>query len=209
MDFKLFLPKQPHFFEFFEEQAWQLKEMAALFVEFGKEFKDFEHYSVQAKNIEHRADKVTHKIIDALNATYLTPLDREDIYEIARRVDDIIDLLEDVIHNIYIYQPSAKLPAVEEFGRIILESSQKLAEILIHLKEQKHSDLFRSLVKRVHELEKEGDLAFEKAILYLFNNGLSPVEIIKWKDIVENMEVITDECRAVANTIEGVIIKSS
>ncbi|MFA7653909.1 MAG: DUF47 family protein [Candidatus Magasanikbacteria bacterium] len=209
MDLKLFLPKQPRFFELFNEQAWCLKEMAALFNEFTQEFKNFDNYSLKAKEIEHRADKVSHQIIDTLNVSYLTPFDREDIYNMTIRVDDVIDLMEDVIHNVYIYKTAEKLETVEDFGRIILEAAQKLAELLIHLKEQKHSEVFRSLIKRIHELEHEGDTLFEKSITCLFNGNIKPLEIIKWKDIVENMEIITDECRSVANVIEGVIIKSS
>lgn len=103
---RFFLPKQPAFFEQFKQLNTCIKEVTALFYEFSISFKDFESFYVRAKEIEHRGDEVTHEIVNMLNRTFITPFDREDLYTLAQRMDDIIDVIEKTILNIYIYKIS-------------------------------------------------------------------------------------------------------
>ena len=101
---KYFSPKQNIFFALFKQLSDYLEEMTLLFKEFTTCFKDFEKYSQKAKEIEHQADTKIHEIVDKLNKTFITPFDREDIYLLAHEMDNIIDLIENVIHNIELYQ---------------------------------------------------------------------------------------------------------
>jgi len=209
MNLRFLLPRQSVFFDYFHRQSDCLKKMALLFQEFSQNFSDFESYAKRAKEIEHTADATFHQLVDTLNRTFITPFDREDVYSIARRLDDVIDLQEDVIHNILIYNIPKKRKLVEVFSALILEASQKIVQLMDLLKDLKHSEKVKELIKRVHEIEDEGDVAFEQEMMKLFEEEKDPVAVIKWKDIIENLEIITDKCQGISNVIEGIIIKSS
>ena len=114
---KFFLPKEPAFRENFEAMSCCLREITAVFQEFAEKYRDFDHYWQRSKEIEHKADEITHDIINLLNKSFITPFDREDIYQLIHEFDDIIDLLENTIHNIYLYEVPDKKPFIDEFVR--------------------------------------------------------------------------------------------
>lgn len=207
---KFLLPKQPVFFELFKELNNCIKEITALFNEFSVSFKDFESFFVRAKEIEHKGDNVTRKIVDYLNKTFITPFDREDLYLLAHEMDDIIDLINHAIQAIYIYQVSEKKAGVDEFINLAVKASNELDK-LVHgcFEQQKNSSAIEGWVVKIHELEDDADLLYQKCIRQLFNEENDPKNIIKWKDIFLNLEDIMDEFQSVSNTIEGIIVKSS
>jgi len=210
MNLNFLLPRQPHFFVYFKEQGECLNEIAFLFRSLSKEYKDFDKYSLKAEEIEHRADRVTRKIIDKLNRTVITPIDREDIHLLARKTDMVIDLIENVIGNINLYGLENKIEAVEKFGEVIFQACKKNTELINQLgRFQKYPPHFKETVIEIHELEDKGDQIFENAIVELFKEENNPILIIKWKDILENMELVTDMCKNLSSIIEGVAIKTS
>lgn len=204
-----FLPKQFVFFDLLEEVSSDLKKMAALFTEFASHFNNFSHYSHRAKKIEREADKKTHQIIDKLNKTFITPFDREDIYLLAHELDDIIDLIENVIHNVELYQITEKVAAIDEFAPLIKEAAEYLEKILCCLRNQKYTPTLMELKIKIHELEDKGDTAFCKGISFLFNKEKDPITVIKLKDILESLENIMDKYQTVSDIIEGLIVKST
>jgi len=197
------------FYVYFSEYGDCIKDIATLFHKLIKEYKNFEDYARQAEEIEHQGDKITRKIIDRLNRSIITPLDREDIHLIARKTDMIIDLTENVISNICLYKLDNKVSGVNEFGEIIYRDSRYVSELLGQMKIQKYTPKIKEMVKKIHRLEDVGDELFEKSMLKLFNDVKDPILIIKWKDILEDLELITDKCKNISNIIEGVMIKSS
>ncbi len=209
MNLNFFLPKQPEFFVYFDEYGDCLNEMANLFKKFTHNFNNFEEYFEEARVIEHEGDKICRKIIDKLNRTIITPFDREDIHLIARKTDRLIDLTENVIRNIYFYKPKEKIEAVTEFSDLICRATMNTTKLLKLLKKMKYTSEVKKLVMENHKLEDRGDLVFKKSIVKLFEDEKDPANIIKWKDILENMESIMDRCKNLSNVIEGVIIKSS
>ncbi len=203
------LPKQTIFFKLFGQLTEQLEELVLLFAKFSKDFNDFSNFSRKAKEIEARGDNKTHEIIDHLNKTFVTPFDREDIYLLAHELDDIIDLIENVVHNVELYQIKEKFAPLEEFAQLISEATGYLSELIKCLEKNKYSPELASLKLKVHTLEDRGDLVFERAISQLFLNQKDPIALIKQKDILESLENVVDKYQAVADIIEGIIVKSS
>jgi uncharacterized protein len=203
-------PKQPMFFEYFKDLSVCLKEIAALFNNFSKDFKDADQYSRKAKEIEGKADNITHEIIRKLSETFITPFDREDIHLLANEMDDILDLIEDVIRNVYTYKVTEKSQYFEEFGGLIFKASEDL-EKLIHkcFMGKKYAHKAEDLIIQIHNLEDEGDHVFKLALKDLFEKEKDPINLIKWKDIFENLEEIMDTFQRVCITTESIIIKSS
>lgn len=206
---KFFLPKQLIFFELFKQLNGHLLEMASLFEEFAHTFSDFPKFSQRAKEIENLADSKTYEIINRLHTTFITPFDREDIYQLAHEVDDIIDLIENMIHNIEFYQVREKKEIIDDFAKLIMEASRHFSELINSLHEQKNIAAFSETVMKIHGLEDQGDWIFQKTINRLFIEEKDPVEIIKWKDISENLEKVMDKYQKVGDIIQGIIVKTS
>jgi len=202
---KFFLPKQPIFFELLSKLANLTKEIALLFKEFTDSFTNFSDYSKRAKEIEHQADETTHKIIDQLNKTFVTPIDREDIYLLAHKIDDIIDLIENVVHNIELFKIEKGREELVIFAGLFLEAAKHLNELINCL--QNHGEI-NSLTIKLHSLEDQGDLVFQEAIKRLFEEPNEPILVIKWKDILENLEIIMDKYQEISDVVEGIIVKS-
>ncbi len=178
-----------------------LHEVTIIFKEFAGKFSDFASYWQKAKDIEHKADAKAHQIISLLNQSFITPFDREDIYQLVHELDDIIDLLEHSIHNIYLFEMSEKKEFIDEFAKLIESATNALNNLLKECFErQKLTTCICKLILDIHSLEDEGDLAYEKALRKLFTEENDPIIIIKWKDILETLEFIMDVFQKVSNT---------
>ena len=207
---KFILPKEPAFFEHFKKMAGCLIEITAVFQEFAAKFRDFDHYWHKSKEIEHKADVITHDIINLLNKSFITPFDREDIYQLIHEFDDIIDLLENTIHNIYLYEVPEKRPFVDDFSGLIGKATQSLIELIDDLfRHKKYTDKIWKLIREIHDLEDQGDLLYHRELRALLNGEKDPILIIKWKDILGTLEHIMDVYQNISNTVEGIIVKSS
>lgn len=204
----IFFPKQVIFFDLLKDLSSDLKDIAALFEEFAEHFQNFTSYSKKAKECEKKADLSTHKIIDKLNKTFITPFDREDIYLLAHNIDDIVDLIENVIHNIELYGLKQKVDAIEEFAPLILEAAHALDMLLDCLRKRDYSDAFVNIKIKIHELEDKGDEIFGRAISKLFQEESDPIFVIKLKDILESLENVMDKYQTVSDIIEGIVVKS-
>ena len=204
-----FLPKKVVFFDLLKDVSADLKEIAALFGEFARDFRDIEKYAHKAKEIERKADLKTHEVINRLNKTFITPFDREDIYLLAHELDDIIDLIENVMHNIKLYQITRKIAAIDEFAPLIFEAADYLQKLLECLQKQKYTQEFLNIKIKIHELEDKGDETFRKGIGSLFQEEKDPIFILKLKDILESLEDVMDKYQHVSDIIEGIIVKSS
>lgn len=207
MNLRFFLPKQAVFCDYINELAALQREMALNFHDLANSFQDFKVHAEKAEELEHRADEKTHEIIRELNHTFIIPFDREDIYKVAQQLDDVVDLLENVISNIFVYGIKTKEPALVEFAEIIKESSQVLLGMSGCLSELRYTPHLRELKGKMHALESKGDRIFRKTISEFFSNGQDPIRIIRWKDILEDLESIMDKYQEVGDTIEGIIIK--
>ena len=209
MKLSFLLPKQPIFFKLFSELGQKVFEISGLFTELTKaQEAEIDDYVQRAVDIEHQADDITHEIVNQLNKTFITPFDREDIYTLAEELDDIIDQLEDVIHNIDIYHVNPKEKFLSDFAEIILKDGQAMKELAEKLKSQKYSSEFRELILKIHELEDDGDEIFLSFMSELFQNGQNPVTIIKLKVLAEGLEEIIDKFQKASNVCENILVKS-
>jgi uncharacterized protein len=206
---KLFKSKKQDFFILFKEIATDLLAISNLFAEFAKNFNSFEEYSKKAKELEHRADEKTHGIIKYLNNTFITPFDREDIYLLAHELDDIVDLIENAIHNIYLYNITKKNPAIDEFAPIIVQGAENVAKLISCLEKQKCSPQLQETKITMHSLEDKGDIIFANSIAKLFSEEKDAVTVVKEKDILECLENIMDKYQKVSDMIAGILVKSS
>ncbi len=206
---KFLLPKAPAFAEHFEEMSVCLAEIADVFHTFSVEFRDFEKYWQKSKEIEHRADDITHGIINLINKSFITPFDREDIYRLIHEYDDIIDLLENTLHNVYLYEVTEKRPFIDEFARLIGRATAALIALVKEtFDKQKYTDEIWKEIREIHDLEDEGD-GSTTDLRQLFKEEKDLIEPDEVKDILITLERPRRLPVAWSNTVEGIVVEAA
>jgi predicted phosphate transport protein (TIGR00153 family) len=161
------------------------------------------------KELEQQCDTLSHEIIDILNETFITPIDREDIHKIVNEIDDIMDLINVVANRLYIYKiKTVKNTYFPEFLENITDAVDAVKNAILSLKDIKKPRRILEYCIEINRLENSGDSIREKAIMELFEKEKDPIEIIKWKEIYEVLETVLDSCEKVARTIEEVLVKN-
>lgn len=205
---KFLLPKQPAFFNSFKELDENISEIAALFSEFSKNFRDFDDYRQKSKEIEDRADGITHAIIVKLNQSFIVPFDHDDIHKLAMEMDDVVDLIDETINDIYLFGIEEKEDFIDDFAKLISSAAESLHKLIAEcFNKQKHTVKLRELIRRLHELEDEGDEVYQTSLRKIFSEEKDPVLIIKWKDILDGLEEIMDQFQQVSNVVESIAVK--
>ena len=156
------------------------------------------------KTIEHQCDDLTHSISTKLNKSFITPFDREDIYQLSGALDDVVDLIDDAARAMVMYDVHESTLYARKFADVIQRMAVQLHEVVSML--AKPNGISPRLVE-LHRLENEGDEIYHAAVADLFHKATDPLTVIKWKDIYEKLEAAVDRCENVANIIESVIIK--
>jgi uncharacterized protein len=157
------------------------------------------------KDIEHACDGRTRSIIDRLNRTFVTPLDREDIHALAISLDDVMDAIDAGAAVVRLYKITVVRPHAKRLAEIICDSADRITEALSILEKQSQGVL--ELAARVNQLEREADRVHQDAIVSLFDEERDPIAVIKWKEIFDFLEAATDRCEDVGNLLEGVVVK--
>jgi predicted phosphate transport protein (TIGR00153 family) len=199
------VPKEQEYFRLFIEMAENLDKAAALLV---KLYEDFRHTKSLAREIlehEHVGDKIVHDIVQRLNKTFITPLDREDIYALAATLDEILDNIEAAADAVNLYRLSEPTEYAREQTNVLAKATALLADGM-HKLESRRGELRECLVE-VNRLENDGDRISREAIAGLFDGDMKATDIIKWKDVYELLESAIDECEHVANIIESIVLK--
>ena len=194
-----FLPKEEQYFALF-------KQMTAYIYDAGKALNemladksgDYAHHVKRIKNIEHQCDELTHTILNRLNQSFITPFDREDIYMLTTKLDDVVDWIDDAARTMHMYGVHASTTHANRMGQIIQSLAIELHAIVSAL--EKPQGLNARIVE-IHRLENEGDEIFHTAIGELFHSGNDALTVIKWKDIYEKLESTIDRCEDVAGII--------
>jgi predicted phosphate transport protein (TIGR00153 family) len=210
------LPKNLEFFDCFNRGVQNALRAAELLVEFTKATGDRRRELVGAiKEKEHVGDEITHETLDRLQKTYLTPIDGEDIHALTKEIDDIVDEIDDAAQRLMIYKIGDVLPGFKAQCEILLKAVQATADTVGGLRNMKknringHSTSIESAIIAVHDAENEGDDLYHRHLGELFDSGLGPFEVIKWKELDEIVEGAIDCCEDVANTIHGIVLKSA
>jgi uncharacterized protein len=198
------IPREERFFDMFVEDASNVLAAARLLEEFFRNFDERERLAMQLRNAEHEGDRITHDIGHKLESTFVTPFDREEIHALINRLDDVLDLIEEVADTCILFgieEPGET--AILQAGIITLQCEQ-IVDALARLR--KFKGLERYWIE-IHRLENEGDRIARQAVAELFRDGADPVDIIKWKDIYQLLEDAVDACEDVANVIERIVVK--
>jgi len=155
---------------------------------------------------EHEGDRITHEIVKRLNSTFVTPIDREDIYGLATQMDDIADFIEEAADFLGLYKIEAPMEQATALTKVLVSSCEQLCEGLEHLPEFKDLDKYWI---EIHRLENEGDRISRDAVASLFSNGIDPMVVIRWKDMFAVLEEAIDATETAAQILEGIVIKNS
>ncbi|MCR5559073.1 MAG: DUF47 family protein [Schwartzia sp.] len=159
-------------------------------------------------DLEHEADAVNDRIIDHLNQTFITPIDREDIFALANGLDDGVDFLQGTLQRIVIYRIGPSKEGAISLTKLLLEATEEIIKAFSLLKDIKKNHVaILEATHKIGKLESEGDRVYRHEIAYLFDNVKDPIELIKWKDILENLEDTLDHCEDVSDMIRGVVMK--
>lgn len=201
--FNLF-PREPAFFEMFNEAATNMVLGSRCLKDMMEAYSDVERKAREIKRIESAGDAITHTIIKKLTQTFITPIDREDIYGLASAIDDVLDGVEAVTDQLVIYKIEKLTPEAIQLAGIIYESSEELCRGIAQL--GKGTDLTTCFVT-VNSLENDADRIARDAIARLFEREKDPLFVIKWKEIYESLEASTDRCEDVSNILESIALK--
>jgi predicted phosphate transport protein (TIGR00153 family) len=200
------LPREEGFLTLFVRQAENVAAGAAALVELVTNYTDPPAGARRVKDIEHIGDTITHDLNTRLNQTFITPFDREDIHELASKVDDVLDLADAAAGRLVLYGVKAIRPGVPELARILETATREILAAVRVLDKQDH--ILDHCIE-INRLENEGDRVSRALIAQLFEKEKNPVEIIKWKEIIEAIETAIDKCEDVANVIETVVLKEA
>jgi len=204
------MPKTTEFFDLFNEQAANLVQGSRFFSEIIKNNK-FETASAEKMHeLEHKGDEINHRIVQFLNETMVTPFDREDIMSLAGNMDNVIDGIYMITKRMNIYKIKQSTDELVKYAELLERCTAALEKAVAELKHSaKHMKEILRYCVEINRLENEGDALRDKAITRLFEDSKDPIQIIKWKEIYEAAETVTDMCEYVANTIEAILVKNN
>ncbi len=201
------IPKEEKFFDLFYELATKIEEGGELFLDLVEHYEYSEPMIVKLKELEHEADVITHRTYEKMHKTFLTPIDREDIYALVNKMDSILDMIEASAARMSLYK--VKVPAKEiiDQAKILNEAIKKVKYIVQAMKNMKNAKMIIDACVEINTLENEGDIIMRMTMTRLFEQEKDPIELIKWKEIFERIEEAIDVCEDVANIVEGIVLK--
>ena len=203
MAFRL-IPREERFYQDFQALADELKRGAALLEEMLAPDRPSWDKAEEIKEVEHKCDVLTHEIIQRLNRTFVTPLDREDIHELARSLDDVMDAIDASATLIRLYRLETVRYGARELARIITACTD---QVRLGLDALEHHKAVITHAVEINRLENEADRTHQEAVVRLFDGEHDPLVVIKWKETFDFLEAATDRCEDVANVLEGVVVK--
>ena len=200
------VPRDRVFFDLFTEAGQNTLRAANLLTEMLAKWPDDEGLARDILKCESEGDRITHDIVQRVNNTFVTPIDQEDIYGLATKLDDIVDHIEEVADFLGLYKIEAPMEQSQAMAAVLVKSCEQLAQLLSHLRGFK--DLEPYWIE-IHRLENDGDRLYRDAVASLFANGIDPMVVIRWKDIFGVLERAIDATETAAHIVEGIVIKNS
>jgi hypothetical protein len=200
------LPRDRTFFDLFIEAGQNALHAARLLDEMIAAWPDAGGLGRDILKAEQEGDRITHDIVRRLNSTFVTPIDREDIYGLATQMDDIVDYTEEAADFLGLYKIEAPMEQAGALTKVLVAACEQLAQGLERLRDFKGLDKYWI---EIHRLENEGDRISRDAVASLFSNGIDPMVVIRWKDIFAVLENAIDATETAAQILEGIVIKNS
>ncbi len=201
-----FIPRQDKFFDLFKEAAQTVLEGAKELQQMLDHYDNPEESWKKLSDPEHDGDRITHQILRMLNQTFITPIDREDMYALTTALDDVMDTIEAAASRMVLYKITAVSSYAQELSAIIVNSAEQVMKAVLHM--PKLEDIEYYCIE-INGLENAADHIFRQAIAALFNGQHTPMDVIKWRDILEVLESATDRCEDVANVLESIALKNT
>ncbi|MFL5833702.1 MAG: DUF47 domain-containing protein [Solirubrobacterales bacterium] len=200
------LPRDRTFFDLFIQAGQNSVRAAKLLDEMMHTWPESEGLTREIVIAEQDGDQITHEIIKRLNTTFVTPIDREDIYALATQMDDIVDFTEEAADFLGLYKIEAPMEQAQALTKVLVASCEQLAMGLEKLPSFKDLDQYWI---EIHRLENDGDRISRDAVASLFSNGIDPMVVIRWKDMFAVLEEAIDATETAAQILEGIVIKNS
>lgn len=201
------IPRDEKFYDLFEELACKIEEGGKMFTDILNNYEHSEAKIAKLKEIEHEADIITHRTYEKMHRTFLTPLDREDIYNLVNKMDSVLDMIEAAAVRMQLYKIKKPADEIKELARILNLAVAKIKKIVHALRDKKKSQEILEDCVEINTLENEGDIVLRMTMARLFEREKDPIELIKWKEIFERIEESIDVCEDVSNIIEGIVLK--
>lgn len=203
---QVFAPRDREFFDLFEEAGRNILRAADLLDRMLRNYPDTKELARDILICEQEGDRITHDIVQRLNQTFVTPIDREDILSLAGALDDIVDYTEEVADYLGLYKVEAPMEQAQRLAHILMQAARQVSEAMPRMRDFK--DISHYTVE-IHRLENDGDRVTREAVASLFDNGIDPMVVIRWKDLFERLEEAIDATERVANILSGIVIKNS
>lgn len=206
--FRKFKPADAKFFTLFEEAADILYQGAVLLQDMMAKHETMEARLKDLIALEQKGDKVTDQIIDKLNETFMTPLDREDIYSLARELDEILDSVCSTVEKMVIYEAGKPDEKFKEMVDTFVDAAEKVKDAMHMMRNMKNSTVqILDMCYEIKKCESAGDRIYRFGVADLFKNSKDAIAVIKWKEVFEQMETALDRCEKIAKLIRGVVVK--
>lgn len=199
------LPKEEKFYDLFNQAAKNINESARLLSDMLKNFENLEEYARKIKHLEDEGDRITHNIMRRINQTFVTPFDREDIYDLTETLDDVLDFIEETANSVVTLKIPRPSHEAVQMSEIIYAATQEIEKGISNL--HNLQNVSKHCVE-INRLENDADTLLRQAMASLFENDSDPIRIIKLKDFLENLESATDRCEDVADVLEAIAVKN-
>ena len=207
MRFRL-IPKEESFFDLFEQASNNLLEAGRLLADTMERFDKVAEHAQRMERLEHEGDQLIHDIMARLNRTFITPLDREDIHQLASAIDDVLDFIEATTERFVLYKITSVTPFAKDLSHVIAQQVEEVHRIMPQLRRMRQPDILQHCIE-INRLENAGDRILRNAVAALFDSQTNPLEVMKWRELYELMESATDKCEDVAVVIEGIVLKNA
>jgi len=198
------IPKEHAFFDLFQQAAANVVEAAKELAALTEDLSEGESKAGRIKTLEHEGDELTHRILALLNTTFVTPFDRADIYRLASRLDDVLDAAEAVSDLLVLHRIEDPLPELHQQAGVLVRATEVMEKAIGQLRSLQG---LNGYLVEVNRLENEGDRVYRKTVARLYSGDFKAMDVLKWKDLVDQMEEAIDGCEDIANTIESLALK--
>lgn len=203
-------PKEDKFYKLFLEAAQNVNKGAVILRASLDSLSDKESNVNKIEELEHNGDILVKVVVKELNEAFITPIDREDIYSLIKKMDDILDLINSTMHRFLMYDIKESTPEAKLLADMIVDCTKHILQLMNGLNSVGNkAKCIEETIVIIHKIENEADCLFRKTVSELFKNETNPIEIIKWKEIYQILENTIDNCEKIANTVEGVVIKNA
>ena len=206
---RLFPSEGNVFFDLFERHAEKAVEAARLLRAMLNNPVDLADQARRIKQLEHEGDVITHRAVEILHRTFITPIDRGDIHRLISRLDDVLDLIEATSERVWLYAINTVDRDAIDLADVLVNAVTEMRRSMLGLRDLKNRDAIIQVCMEINRYENEGDTLLRRAVARLFQESKDPLAVIKWKDIYEFLEDAIDRCEDVANVVEGVALEYS